>query len=283
MVGIDRRALLARSWTEVARPYLHTFAPRFAPWTDTTLHALADARPPPGASALVPACGPGQELPLLAAALPAASAILGVDLAEGMVAEARRQVAQAGLSAGRVRVEAGDACDLSWVIDQGSGLQPVGAIVSCFGLQQMPNQAAVLAAWTRLLMPGGVLAVCYWPRSVEETGPWQRLFDLTADTAARNAADWEADIPGAALREGAELLVDTYPVHTMRWPSVEAFWEGMVQAGPWHSRLLLDGPEEMERLRRRFMEAYPDPTAPLEHAPRARLVVLRRRAPQAAL
>lgn len=96
-------------------------------------------------------------------------------------------------------------------------------------------------------------------------------------------ADWEHDIPGAALRVGAELLLDARPQHAMSWPTVDSFWEGMVRAGPWHSRLLQQGEAAMELLRQRFMEAYPDPRAPLVHTPHARLLVLRRRAAAAAL
>jgi hypothetical protein len=52
--------------------------------------------------------------------------------------------------------------------------------------------------------PGGVLAVCYWPAAVEESGPWQRLFQLTA---GKPQADWEGEIPSAALRQGAQLVL----------------------------------------------------------------------------
>ena len=33
-------------------------------------------------------------------------------------------------------------------------LPPLAAVVSCFGLQQMPQPAQVLAHWTRALSPG---------------------------------------------------------------------------------------------------------------------------------
>ena len=52
---------------------------------------------------------------------------------------------------------------------------------------------------------GGVLCVCFWPQVVEAAGgPWQRLFELPA--SLRPQQDWEEGIPGAALREGAELV-----------------------------------------------------------------------------
>jgi hypothetical protein len=133
--------------------------------------------------------------------------------------------------------------------------------------EQMPEPAAALANWTRALGPGGVLAVCFWPPTVEQEGPWKRLFELTV--GFKPQADWEAEIPEVALREGAKLLQvlrlpgelayvalhggvntlvivssrfsslvlvwkDCRPVHEMCWPSVEEFWEGITQAGPWH-------------------------------------------------
>lgn len=78
------------------------------------------------------------------------------------------------------------------------------ALTSGCPAAQMPEPAAALANWTRALGPGGVLAVCFWPPTVEEEGPWKRLFELTV--GFKPQADWEAEIPAAALREGAKLL-----------------------------------------------------------------------------
>lgn len=274
----DRLKLLATSWSMVAQNYDELFSRLFRPWQHDTIAQLQDALPASvQGSIAVPACGPGQELPLLAAAFPH-SRIIGIDLADGMVAVAQKLVAAQGL-ADRVEVRVGDASCLD-------DLAPLCAVVSVFGLQQMPAPAQVLANWTRALSPGGVLSVCFWPLSVEEAGPWQRLTQLTAP--ARPAADWEAGIPGEALAHGADLVRDERVQHGMEWASVGAFWEGMTRAGPWHSRLLAYGEQHMEDLRRQFMEAYPLPEAgraeePLRHTPAARLVCLRRRPqPQAA-
>jgi Thiopurine S-methyltransferase (TPMT) len=72
-----------RSWTEVAVGYESELVPRFAPWTKRTLAAFTAQQLPSG-PVLVPACGPGQELLLLAQSLEGRE-IIGVDLAEGMV------------------------------------------------------------------------------------------------------------------------------------------------------------------------------------------------------
>lgn len=42
------------------------------------------------------------------------------------------------------------------------------------------------------------------------------------------------------------------------------------------SALLQHGEQRLEEMRRHFMEAYPDPEAPLSHTPAARLICLRR-------
>lgn len=179
----ERLALLARSWTEVASGYQEKFSGRFQPWMDDTLRLFAASSPPAAGTIAVPACGPGalhgsaglagvrlallptvvtnivlparsqppagcagQELPLLAAAFPQ-HRIVGVDLSEGMVQLARQLVQRQGL-AGRVEAVCADATDLS-------SLGPLAGVVSCFGLQQMPRPASVLASWTRALSPGG--------------------------------------------------------------------------------------------------------------------------------
>jgi ubiquinone/menaquinone biosynthesis C-methylase UbiE len=48
-----------------------------------------------------------------------------------------------------VRVAVGDASSPP------AGLAPLAGVFSCFGLQQMPEPARVLANWTRALQPGG--------------------------------------------------------------------------------------------------------------------------------
>lgn len=260
----DRLALLQRSWTCVAEGYNRLFVPRFMPWTLDTLNLLAGKALPAGTIA-VPCCGPGQELPLVAAAFPR-HRVVGIDLAEGMVEMARQLVDSQGLGT-RVEVRVGDACRLD-------DLAPLAGVLSVFGLQQMPQPAEVLASWTRALHPGGVLSVCFWPPTVEERGPWKRLADITP--RFKPPGQWDADIPGAALLEGAELLQDSRPAHEMAWPSVAVFWESMTRAGPWHSALLQHGEQRLEEMRRHFMEAYPDPEAPLSHTPAARLICLRR-------
>lgn len=165
---------------------------RFTPWAADAQARLLSAGPLPAGDILVPCCGPGHELLMLArdqrfvapsgssdagsgAAHPAKRRhIIGIDLSEGMCSLANAAVAEAGLG-GVAEARVGDASDLSAV--------PPGrltaAILSVFGLQQMPAPAEVLAAWWRQLAPGGVAAVCYWPGKVEDAGPWQAFAEVS--------------------------------------------------------------------------------------------------------
>lgn len=173
MSAIHRRELLRKSWTQIAEQYERHLVPRFMPWTQHTLQCFLAQKFPPG-SILVPACGPGHELVMLAESFPDDRQIIGLDLAEGMVDLANARCAEAGIS-GRARAEVGDACDL------GAKFSDVAGVFSLFGLQQLPQAHLALANWVNSLTPGGSLAVTFWPSQVEEEGPWQRLAALSTN------------------------------------------------------------------------------------------------------
>lgn len=54
----DRSALLARSWTQIAKKYDTELATRFHPWIAQLIASIAAHTLPPG-PLLAPACGPG--------------------------------------------------------------------------------------------------------------------------------------------------------------------------------------------------------------------------------
>ncbi len=191
---MDRKTLLSNSWSIIAAEYnrhlwilftlsgnnpscktpsdvLHPkhriLVPRFRPWIQQSIQHLLTHPLPSHGEIVVPACGPGAELLDLHAAFPQRT-IVGIDLAPGMVTEAQRTVT----GCHNVRVLVGDACSLP-------ALSPIAAILSTFGLQQMPSPAKVLKHWVDALTPGGMCVVCYWPPTVEENGPWQLLSILS--------------------------------------------------------------------------------------------------------
>ena len=55
------------------------------------------------------------------------------------------------------------------------------ALLTVFGLQQLPDPASAVAAWVESLAIGGVAVICFWPMGsgVETEGPWVRLYSPT--------------------------------------------------------------------------------------------------------
>ena len=224
-------ALLAASWSAAAAGYDAVFVRQFAPWTGTCVEHLRRRAPalPADGPVWVACCGPGQELPLLHAALrdgreeEPPRRILASDLAPGMVDLAALKAAKIGP---HCTAEVGDAMQ-----PPGKGL---AAIFSVFGLQQLPDPAAAVARWViesaergftiacctstarsrvlerltswpcperatrpdctqvRCLAPGGVMILCFWPFDVERDGPWATFRSVLAARTAAQSADTSA-------------------------------------------------------------------------------------------
>ena len=283
----DDGSLLARSWSDVAAEYERLLVPRFAPWTDSALAALfarALELPPRGA-VLVPCCGPGHELARLGALLPGRR-IVGVDLAAGMVRRARRAAAT---SAARVTAHVGDAATPPPPPPAADGAgEGYAAILSVFGLQQLPAPADAISRWCGVLRPGGVAVVVFWPPGAtateQEPGPWATFARLAseaaaaADAAALKPAPPSWDAPGAlaaaARAAGAEVMDDADERHEIAWNSAGACFDAMSRAGPWHAARLRRGDAFVDALREDFIAALG--SGPLLHAPRARVLTLRK-------
>ena len=76
-------SILAESWSIAAEGYDEIFVPRFKPWTDNALALLGSTEfKLPAGDVLVPTCGPGHELPLVAELLKNRN-VRGTDLAPG--------------------------------------------------------------------------------------------------------------------------------------------------------------------------------------------------------
>ena len=97
---MSSKALLASSWTAVAKRYEEVLVHRFRPWTKDALdklertlvdHTNMIQASDQERSALVLCCGPGQELLPLAKMIPNCK-VLGTDLASGMVDRAKVRI-----------------------------------------------------------------------------------------------------------------------------------------------------------------------------------------------
>jgi SAM-dependent methyltransferase len=266
-MALPASELLASSWTSAADGYDELFVPRFAPWTRDALAALTAhvASLPPG-GAMVPCCGPGQELPALAEMLGTERTIIGIDLAPGMIAIAKRRA---------------NACGAHVSAIVGDAMQPPpgphAVVLSVFGLQQVPDPVAALSAWVGSLAPGGVAVVCFWPGTVEDDGPWARwgsLLKSKVGSSKRGPEGWEAALALAAEAVGGEVLEDCLIAHEISWDNPAAFWEGMTRAGPWHAQRLRHSDDFVDGLKEEFCEAYASDEV-VAHSPNARMLVVR--------
>lgn len=223
--------------------------------------------------AVVPCCGPGQELPAIAEALGTERPVLGIDLAPGMIEIAQRRATACGA---HVSAVVGDA------MDPPPG--PHAVVLSVFGLQQLPDPAGALSAWVGSLATGGVAIVCFWPGTVEDDGPWARwgsLLKSKVGSSKRGPDGWEMALVGAVEAAGGEVLEDRLIAHEMSWDSPAAFWEGMTRAGPWHAQRLRHSDDFVDGLKEEFCEAY-EATEVVSHSPNARMLVVQQTGSKAA-
>jgi SAM-dependent methyltransferase len=258
----ERRALLARAWNEAAPEYERYFVPRFAPWVETAVRIVAEAILPPG-PILVPCCGTFPEVPALVGGHPARE-IVGIDLSAEMVRLARERAA----GWPRVRVVEGDAAMLD-----GPWFKSCAGVVSVFGLQQLPDPEAALGNWVGALRPGGCLSVVYWPRKVEESGPFALLDEVLVDHRTPDDALWEARLGDAVTAAGGTVERDEYLSFPMTHPDAETFWEAFTTGGPLRALAIARGEKVMLGLREEFIRQAP--TGQWRHLPRARWMVAR--------
>lgn len=256
----ERQARIAQGWDEAALGYDEYYVPRFAPWVDASVRAATSESLPDG-PVLVPCCGTFPELDLLVEHLPGRE-LVGIDLSEGMVRLARER------AAGRPEVSAlvGDATDL------GDWAGRCAAVVSVFGLQQLPEPAFALRSWYAALAPRGRLSVTYWPSHIETTGPFALLSEVQG--GGPTAADWEAGLVPALRDAGATVERDDYPAYPMTHPSAAAFFDAFTDAGPGRALALAQGEAYVAELRAAFLDCAPE--GEWTHRPRARLIVARR-------
>jgi len=234
---------LARSWDEAAAGYDEYFVPRFAPWTDVAIAAVVRrAAELPAGPIVVPCCGPGQELEPLARGT--GRETIGIDLSPVMVERARARAA--GLAG--IRAEIGDVGVLAGRFPEG-----VAAVVSCFGLQQLPAPDRAVEDWTRTLLPGGLLAVMFWPQGPDDDGPSILIRRLLARRLSPAHASWQDRLALAVRGSGGELLKDRPVEFVMTHESAEALWEAMTRWGPMRVLALRQGQASLDAMKPEFL------------------------------
>ncbi|MBE1578088.1 class I SAM-dependent methyltransferase [Amycolatopsis roodepoortensis] len=245
---------LARAWDEAAAGYDAYYVPRFAPWVSAAVRALPSVLPE--GPVLVPCCGTFPELDELGGHLPGRE-IVGIDLSAGMVARARRRSAGDPL----VRVVEGDASEL----DPASA----AAVVSVFGLQQLPEPDAALRSWAGALRQGGVLSVVYWPHSTEPGGPFTVLSDVLRERVPAGDRSWEERLVPAL--EDVVLERDEPLSFPMIHPDADTFFTAHTRSGPMRPLADARGEEFIAALRAEFLRRSPE--GEWRHRPAARHIV----------
>jgi SAM-dependent methyltransferase len=258
----DRRALLARAWDDAAQEYERYFVPRFSSWVATAVGAVAEAALPRG-PILVPCCGTFPELPALVVGHPERE-IVGIDLSATMVRLARERAA--GWPQVRVLEDDAASLDRHWS-------KSCAGVVSVFGLQQLPDPEVALGNWVDALGPGGCLSVVYWPRKVEERGPFALLDEVLVDHRPPDDGLWEARLNEAIVAAGGTVERDEYLAFPMSHPDAGTFWDAFTNGGPLRALAIARGEKVMLGIRDEFIRQAP--TGQWSHLPRARWIVAR--------
>jgi len=168
----------------------------------------------------------------------------------------------------QVRVEEDDAgsLDRHW---SGS----CAGVVSVFGLQQLPDPETAMSNWTQALRPGGCLSVVYWPRIVEERGPFALLDRVLVDHRPADDGLWEARLGEAVTAAGGTVERDEYLSFPMSHPDAVTFWDAFTNGGPLRALAIARGERVMRGLREEFLRL--GPAGQWSHLPRARWILAR--------
>ncbi|MCS6901304.1 MAG: class I SAM-dependent methyltransferase, partial [Myxococcales bacterium] len=190
-------------------------------------------------------------------------AIFGIDLSSGMLQLAYQRTHHLP----SVQARVADAMTTE-------GWPSCAAVVSLFGLQQMPDPPLALRRWTEALVPGGLLSVVFWPTVPEEAGPFFLFRDLVAQKFGAPDAAWEGALIGAIQQVGGQLLRDEYLSHEMHHDNATTFLDAMLSSGPGRSLVLAQGDAWIAQFRAEFLSRIPP--GPIVHRPRARHLVARK-------
>jgi ubiquinone/menaquinone biosynthesis C-methylase UbiE len=245
------KAFEAEGWSAQAQTYDRLTGRITAQFFEALLDAAGVGA---GTRLLDVACGPGH---LVAAAAARGATAVGVDIAEDMVALARRN--HPGLEFG-----AGDAEALPF----GDGT--FDAVTAAFVVNHLPRPERAATEMARVLRPGGRVAVAVWERP--EGNPF---FGIVDDAVARSGVSLPADAvpPGpdqyryadeaefAALLTGAgfeDVRIETRDACEPAADPHEA-WEGLLGgAVRLMARVSALHPADRHRLRDAFAEVLAD-------------------------
>jgi SAM-dependent methyltransferase len=212
----------------------------------------------------VPCCGTFPEVELLVEHFPDRE-LVGIDLSAGMVRLARRRAE----GHPQVRVVQGDAATLD---PEWSGR--CAAVVSVFGLQQLPEPEQAVRSWLAVLRPAGRLSVVYWPSKTEDDGPFALMADVVRAQVPADDSRWETRLATALVDAGGVVVRDEELSFPMTHADAATYFDAANRAGSLRALGIARGDEFMARLRAEFVQRAP--AGEWTHHPRARVLVVQR-------
>ncbi len=219
---------------------------------DSIEHAVRRLDPKPGERILDLSTGTGWTSRLVAQR---GAAVIGVDIAEGMLEAARANAKAAGLS---IEYRLGDAEELPFADGK------FDAVVSTCGVMFASRQEAAAAELARVSRKGGRIALTTWLSD----GALYKMFEVMRrymppppNPAPRSPFEWGRPERIRELLGGAFDLRFERGISFYREPSGEAAWETFSTGyGPTKSLAASLDPDRREALRRDFIafhESFP--------------------------
>ncbi|MDR4477837.1 MAG: methyltransferase domain-containing protein [Nitrospira sp.] len=190
---------------------------------------VADARVRPGLRVLDLGSGTGYPAILAGEVVGAEGTVVGIDLAESMLAVAARKAKTLGLQ--QVSFRTGDVTSLPF--ETGS----IDAVISRFCLMFLPEIPKAAAEIARVLKPGGYVAAAVW--SSPDKNPFIRIpMDVIKSITPLPPPDPEApgifrlakpgDLAGMLQRAGLTTLDDEEFTAEVAYESGEEFFRGLM-------------------------------------------------------
>ncbi len=190
---------------------------------------VADARVRPGLRVLDLGSGTGYPAILAGEVVGAEGTVIGIDLAESMLAVATRKAKTLGLQ--QVSFRTGDVTSLPF--ETGS----IDAVISRFCLMFLPDIPKAAGEIARVLKPGGYVAAAVW--SSPDKNPFIRIpMDVIKSITPLPPPDPEApgifrlakpgDLAGMLQRAGLTLLDDEEFTAEVAYESGEEFFRGLM-------------------------------------------------------
>ncbi|MCP9463864.1 MAG: methyltransferase domain-containing protein [Nitrospira sp.] len=218
---------------------------------------VGDARLRPGLKVLDLGSGTGYPALLAAQTVGASGRVIGVDLAEQMVAAAERKAKRLGLT--NITFQQGDVTTLPFEDCS------FDAVISRFCLMFLPDVPKALSEIRRVLKPGGWMAVAVW--SAPDKNPSislsmeaiRRVVDLpppdpTAPGIFRLAKP--SDLSGMVERTGFSDVSESEFVAEWAYASAEEYYESLLDiAAPVQALMATLSSEQRQEVKRLMFEA----------------------------